>query len=93
MITLNDLKGKNICITGEFWVSRKKLNDLIFSKTGKRPINHCNSKTDFILLGHDVLNFPTTKYETAVSLKMCGHSIRFISEETTLELFGGKNEH
>lgn len=95
MLTLEDLKGKNICVTGEFQsISRARMNWVIYTYIGKHPVNHCNEKTDFILVADEAIEYcketgkASTKLAAAIDLKRKGHHIRFISEKTYYDLFG-----
>lgn len=100
MITLDDLKGKNICVTGEFrFISRAKLTYAIEAKTGHKPVNHCSEKTDFIFVADSAIEYyneygkGSTKLAKAVMLKKLGYNIRFISEETVYNLFPDAGYH
>ena len=100
MLKLEDLKGKNICVTGEFrFISRAKLTYAIEAKTGHKPVNHCSEKTDFIFVADSAIEYyneygkGSTKLAKAVMLKKLGYNIRFISEETVYDLFPDAGYH
>ncbi len=97
MITLNDLKGKNICITGEFKsISRARMNFVLFAHLDKASVNHVSSNTDFLFVADECIEYynetgcMSSKLKKAVELKAQGSKIRFLSEKTWHDLFGSK---
>lgn len=85
-----EIRGANICLTGEFLYGTRAACESLTLKAGGMPLNAVTKKTDILVVGSRVATdwVHTTfgrKIQKAAEMKQQGHPIEIISEKRWLD--------